>query len=506
MTKKSVSHASDSQLRFNHWVVVLLFILLAVLVNYVSFKQYYRKDFTAAQFSSLSTQSKQLVSTLKIKEPIKITAFVNAQSGDDAVTLIGEDVNHLLESYKQASGGKVEFEKLDPVIDEKAKLIAEKFKLNISECCVIIERGDRSKIIRYSEMADIDGGMSMMGQSPQVREFKAEAKISEAIRALVSEKKAKIYYTDKHGEFKIDAAETDTLSISLLAARIRNQNADLVELNLLETPKVPDDADMLLIIGPKIHFLPDQIQTIQEYLQRNGRLLLMLSPMRDTGLENLLDGYGVTFNNDLIIRAKMLLTDSGVIQRHQAMGVQFSTHPAIRWANNAESFLVFGTTRSLKVQPPAPAEGKQTPEVAKLVQTSDKDWGETNLQVGPDGVLHPSFNEKEDNKGPLTIAAAIDTGAVKGGQVNLKGTRIVAVGSSDFLTNQNLTSSSVDFVVNNINWILGEEESLGITPKTPKNFVLNLTDDQIKSITGFLLLVPILLGLVGLGVWISRRK
>jgi len=231
-----------------------------------------------------------------------------------------------------------------------------------------------------------------------------------------------------------------------------------------------------------------------------------LSPKKDTGLENLLDGYGVTFSNDLIIRAKMLLTEGGVIQRQQALGTQFANHPAIRWAANTESFLVFGSTRSLKVQPPTPTEGKQTPEVTKLVQTTETDWGETNLQVGPDGFLHPSFNEKEDNKGPLTIAAAIDTGAVKGGQVNLKGTRIIAVGSSDFLVNQNLNTTSVDFVLNSINWIRGEEESLGITPKTPKNFVLNLTEDQRKWITGFTLLFPVVLGLIGFGVWFSRRK
>lgn len=487
-------------------------ILLAVGINYISYKKYFRKDLSASQFSELSSQSINLIKqSVKPTNPVTITVFVgSAQDAQNyVVPLILDDVNRLLDAYKFTGEGKITVERVDPYTDEqRAKDIADKFKFTITETCLIVQLGERSKILRFSELAELDSSGSMMDQIPKVKEFKAEAKISEAIRALSTDKKEKIYYTNSHGELSWTTGEQDVFGLSILADRIRSQNLDLAPLNLLETSKIPDDAAMVLIVGPQEKFLDEHVHALQEYLQNNGKLMLMLQPLKDTGLETLLSPYGVTFQNDLVMQMGMVLLPSGGLgQKGTANTVvnHFGSHPAIRWLQDLGTFMKLGRARSLKIDPANPQDSSAA-QVVKLAMTPAEAWGETNLVKNSDGTFTAELNKLQDHLGPLTIVASIDTGAVQGGQTKTEGTRVIAVGAADFLANRNLTTTSVDFMLNCIHWMLGQEESLGISPKTPKSFNLTITNSQAQWVTSLILTVPLLLLIAGALVWWSRRK
>jgi hypothetical protein len=65
----------------------------------------------------------------------------------------------------------------------------------------------------------------------------------------------------------------------------------------------------------------------------------------------------------------------------------------------------------------------------------------------------------------------------------------------------------VDFVVNALNWILGRQESLGISPKTPKDFALSMDESQERIIMISVLGgIPLLVGAFGVLVWWRRRS
>jgi hypothetical protein len=105
------------------------------------------------------------------------------------------------------------------------------------------------------------------------------------------------------------------------------------------------------------------------------------------------------------------------------------------------------------------------------------------------------------------LAALYDAGDIAGEKVNLPGTRLLVVGSSSFLTNGNLDGLGVDFLTNALNWMLKKEVAIGIAPKTPQEYPFKLTPLELRTISGFALIVApgISLFLAGL-VWFRRRK
>ena len=84
--------------------------------------------------------------------------------------------------------------------------------------------------------------------------------------------------------------------------------------------------------------------------------------------------------------------------------------------------------------------------------------------------------------------------------------RVVAVGSASAFANQNLSPLEVDFMVNALQWVLGRQDSLGISPKAPMDFAVALDDRQQRIIVLSVFLgIPLLAAVAGAFVWWRRR-
>ena len=170
----------------NHWLFLPILLALFLGANYISWRHYVREDFSLNRFQQLSSQSLNLVKGLPGE--VAITAFL-APEGDATGNLIQEDVLKLLEEYKYQAGGKIKFTVVQPFLDfEGAQKLAEKFKLTSNENVVILELGERSRVLKVAEMAEIDPGMMMTGGAARVKSFNAEEKISSALSGLVQGK------------------------------------------------------------------------------------------------------------------------------------------------------------------------------------------------------------------------------------------------------------------------------------------------------------------------------
>ena len=64
---------------------------------------------------------------------------------------------------------------------------------------------------------------------------------------------------------------------------------------------MPDDAAQVIIAGPKKPLLATEIDSLKQYLQKGGKLLVMLDPYQDGGLNDFLQGYGVELHDDIVI-------------------------------------------------------------------------------------------------------------------------------------------------------------------------------------------------------------
>ena len=485
----------------NQWLFLPILVFLLLGVNYISWRHYRRADFSLNQFQKLSGQTLNLLSHLPGE--VTLTAFL-APEADATGSLIQEDVQKLLEEYKYKGGGKVKVELVQPYLDfQAAQKLAEKFKLTSNENVVLVQYGERSRILKVAEMAEIDPGAMMTGGAARVKSFQAEEKISSAISGLVQGKPAKVYVTAGSGEYNLNSSDKDPAGYSLLAARMASQNVELLPLKLGEQEGVPADADAVMVAGPKFAFPAPSVAALQAYLGKPGRLLLLLDPGAPTGLEGILAEQGVVVDADKIFRKVAMLTSGGLTQgvNEETVGTRFSGHPAIRWVENVGGSLRFGASRSITIKPVVVANPVKA---EMLVETSDRYWAKSWPLAGG---KKSDYVEGDDRKGPFVVAAAVD-GSVPGDKgKESPALRAVVVGSASAFANQNISPLEVDFMVNAVQWVLGRSDALGISPKTPKDFSVSLDDVQQRVIMlSALLGIPAVTGILGFLVWWRRRS
>ena len=485
----------------NQWLFLPILVFLLLGVNYISWRHYRRADFSLNQFQKLSGQTLNLLSHLPGE--VTLTAFL-APEADATGSLIQEDVQKLLEEYKYNGGGKVKVELVQPYLDfQAAQKLAEKFKLTSNENVVLVQFGERSRILKVAEMAEIDPGAMMTGGAARVKSFQAEEKISSAISGLVQGKPAKVYVTSGSGEYNLISSDKDPAGYSLLAARMASQNVELLPLKLGEQEGVPADADAVMVAGPKFAFPAPSVAALQAYLGKPGRLLLLLDPGAPTGLEGILAEQGVVVDADKIFRKVAMLTSGGLTQgvNEETVGTRFSGHPAIRWVENVGGSLRFGASRSITIKPVVVANPVKA---EMLVETSDRYWAKSWPLAGG---KKSDYVEGDDRKGPFVVAAAVD-GSVPGDKgKESPALRAVVVGSASAFANQNISPLEVDFMVNAVQWVLGRSDALGISPKTPKDFSVSLDDVQQRVIMlSTLLGIPAVTGILGFLVWWRRRS
>jgi len=484
----------------NHWLFLPILLALFLGANYIGWRHYVREDFSLNRFQELSSQSLNLLRGLP--GDLAMTAFL-APEGDATGNLIQEDVLKLLEEYKYRSGGRIQVTVVQPFLDfQGAQKLAEKFKLTSNENVVILEYGERSRVLKVAEMAEIDPGMMMMGGAARVKSFNAEEKISSAISALVQGKPSKVYVAEGHGEYNLHSADRDPAGYSLLAARLGSQNLELVSWKPGEEEGVPVDADAMLVAGAKFPWPPAAVASLKAYLAKPGRLVIALDPGNPTGLESLLDEQGIVFDGNKIFRKVAVLSTAGLAQgiNDETVGTRFSLHPAIQWIENVGGSLRFGPARSLTLKPQPTGA---TTKAEMLVETSDRYWA----KAWPLGAgKKTDFVEGEDRKGPFTVAAVIDGSAPGDKGKEAPALRVVAIGSASAFANQNLSPLEVDFMVNALQWVLGRQEALGISPKAPMDFAVALDDRQQRTIVLAVFLgIPLLTTAAGVFVWWRRR-
>lgn len=90
-----------------------------------------------------------------------------------------------------------------------------------------------------------------------------------------------VYLTVGHGELN-DASQGDANArgVKILRQILQKQNYLIKDLGLSQglASEIPDDADVVLVLGPSEPFAPEEIATLKRYADRGGRLLVALDP------------------------------------------------------------------------------------------------------------------------------------------------------------------------------------------------------------------------------------
>ena len=143
-------------------------------VNYLSFSHFARSNLSRNNKYALSGLTRRLLSSLK--KETKIYVFFSQTATKSAGSELFNDVENLLKEYQFAGKHRVRVETINPYRDiGRATELQEKYKFEDKDNLIIIDYGDRSKLIRAVDLADYDTpGLFNKGQPTEVAAFKGE--------------------------------------------------------------------------------------------------------------------------------------------------------------------------------------------------------------------------------------------------------------------------------------------------------------------------------------------
>ena len=479
-------------------VAIVLAIALIVMVNWLAARHYVVSDWTSSQMYSISDKTLNILDELE--EEIQVIVFMTPASP------LYDQVSKLLTRYAAASN-RVIVDYIDPDKEPlRTRQLAEQFGISVADT-VVFSYSDRTKYVTSDQMAEYDYSGIQQGQPPTMRAFKGEEQFTSAILSLVAPDVPKIYFVSGHGEASIQGATGAVdRSLAVLAEALARENIEADDTKLL-SGSVPEDADVLAIVGPTTPFTEAEIETLESFLDDGGRLLVALDPliepagtMRSTRLEAFLASRGIQVNNDLVVdpSRKLPFYDLSAVYL-----TDFPSHPVTQGLEGIA--VLFTIARSLTPNPDIGVE--------VIAETSTEGWGETNLQQLLAG--QPVAAEEMDNPGPAAVGAVLEgssetsSGSTEPSseESGSRSFRLVVFGDSDFMADYEISNAgNLTLAMNSLNWLAAREQALGIAPREVEQVSLFLSQQQMRNILILTLLVmPGAAILIGILVWRKRR-
>ncbi len=451
----------------NAVVYSIAFIGLLVAINYISSLHHTRIDLTAEKVYSLSSQSVNVVKQLQ--KPLKFYGFY--QGGENP------QARELYETFAYYSP-KVTFELVDP---DRHPELAERFKVSVMGT-THLQYGDNPEGVNITELNE-------------------QALTNAIIRASRNTRKV-IEFLDGHGEADID--DTDGQSgFGAIKKDLEGEGYEVKKLDLATAPKVPDEANLVIVAGPIKPLGQHEVDELNAYLKRGGREILMFRPQRpdnpidERGIAKLAADWGVKAGNDIVVDQMVRLFEGPALGLNPFVQ-NYGEHPITK---DFKQRTIFPITISLS----ADSNLKPGLTVTPIGKTSDTSWAETDLEML--FKQQKAELDAKDTRGPIAVVEAVDGDLAQLG-MGKGDARMVVFGSTDFADNQWVTQFfNRDFFVNSTDWLTGEENSISIRPRAIRASRFRLTADQMSIVFALaVLLLPELLLIAGIVVWWERRN
>jgi len=451
---KAFSGRRSTKMGVNSLLMVVMFIAILVIVNFLASRHSIRWDLSENQNFTLAPQTYRVLRTLP--HDVKVTVFTREK--DPGYQAYKER----LESYRQAST-KLSVEFIDP---EKQPKMAQTYSIFRTDTAIFESNGQTIRVTSPSEV-----------------------ELTGALIRISKDAKKRIVFVEGHSERSLEDKERNGLSIAKEA--LTKQGYDVGTVSLLQETAVPANTSVLVLAGPRRAVTKEEQERIQAYVDKGGHLLVMVDPDTQTGLESMLSHWGLGLGPGVLVDLQDRLAQGDLT----ALLVRTFTEHEI--TQDLTSAVLFPLSRHITFDEQAGKDWDYVP----LARTSPNSWAETNMQ----GRV-VSLNEKEDIKGPLPMAAAL--APKRAPQEGQPRPALVVVGNSTFATNAffNFPGNS-DFFLHTAGWLAEERDLISIAPKEPalRPFTPNPTQERALLYVQVIFL-PLMTFLTGMMVWRKRRR
>jgi ABC-2 type transport system permease protein len=451
-------------------LMTIVLIAIVVIINLLFTKLDYKADFTKNKLYSLSDQTFKALD--KLKSNVTIYGFYESGKEDPTTTAI-------LGKYSGYSK-KVHVQYIDPV---KQPQFVQKYSVNgdtISNGTIVVESGDKFKVIQASDLVNYTQDSS--GNSTP-DSLAAEQRVTGAIMFVDGGQVTNIFTLSGHNEDTLTQDFTNQFNV---------QNFNVADINLLTKDANLSSGSILIVDSPKKDLSIDEETKIKAFLSNGGKALFMMDVLKEDmpNFKDLMNGIGININKSIVVEGNANQSTSNPV----ILLPQLMSHDILNaMISKSETIIVPDAQpiETVKVK-------KSTTTVTPLLVTSASAWAKTNLNATT------LDKETGDLNGPFNIAVAItDT-------QDSNESRVVVVGSSVFTQAAVATASkgaNVDFLMNSLNWIRNDKDSITITPKSLAAETITISGLQTIFYSGVVIIViPVAIAIMGVSVWLRRKN
>jgi hypothetical protein len=529
--------------------LVLIILLVINILGYIYLPQ--ESDWTRNRLYTLNPKSQNILKNLE--NPLKV--YVIVDSRDDRAY---EDVSRLLDNAR-AVNPKVQVETV--LRGRQSARVQELMRryLLIDPLGLLVVSGtepkEDSQFIKPTDLYEFPPFDPM--QRRRTREeptFKGEDALMTAITYLEEGKsKPVVYFLQGHGELDISRSvegnrpqhkadelrsllekanyTVKPLRLSAAAQDKPEEGAEVV------SAKVPDDASVVVIAGPRTQLGRDTIAALDQYMnpkekdKKKGKMLVLLDivvgpdkQMIRTGLEDFLARFNVEVGNDRILSLDQNNPEL-VIAAPNSAGEGRNTLAA--GLGDAAWYMADVRTVKSRLSNPGPPQSQSNFQAETLLTTMGRAvWSESNLDDPVkiiDDLLRTRKGIRVSQRLPLAVTVSEPTGGGMPGDphAGMFGSgeskpRMVVFGNaawaSDkplpamFMQNQQANAQYYSLFASSLAWLRERPAGIGIEAKKRDVYEMPPTTNVTRMLLlpGSLMFVSIL-GL-GLGIWVVRRR
>lgn len=482
---------------------------IAVVVNVVGARHYWRWDWTRDKLYTLSPATRTTLHEL----PDTVEVWVLLGSNDPLM----QSVKQLLVSYA-AETPKLDVHYIDP--DKDAILLLDvrrRFKIEatraedghvVTDASIVVARGERHWFLAPADLVEVSEADDARAKPKEEQAFTG------AIRNVLAGEKARLCFTQGNDEMPLGDPGPQGLGVLKDLLEKDNYEARGVDPNDGTELEPLKGCAVVVLAGPRTPFSKDAATRLKAYLLAGGNLLATLSPIGSTsetglapaGLDEALGLFGIAIDDDVVIErdaSKMIPEQLG------AFIATAKSHPVtqslVKGADGTHD-----PPRVLLMRPRSMHHAGTGPSATDLLTTSASAFGVTNVTGAAKWPFEGPEKTSHDVSGPLVVAMASERPKT---QANLgHGARAVVLGTASVLQpinwSEGLSDRGAAFVVENaISWIASRPAILDVPEKAKVASALHLTDESRAEIWRYVLLyMPMSAALLGLAVGLRRRS
>lgn len=438
--------------------IVLVMVLLAG-INFIGVKKQKTFDLSLGKVNSLSDQTVKLLDSLT--EDLTVVYFY--QKDQDEAERNKRGFIELTNKYR-AYSTKVKLDFVD--VNEKPAMVKDYGVDKGSGVVFVTYKGKRQRIDALSEQ-----------------------ELTGAIAKSMREKDQVVYYLTGHGEGDLND-QSLAEGMGALKQLLDGKGYPVKALSLTTDAKIPDDANMLLIMGPTQTFLDYEIKAVEEYLKKGGNVILAVTPTANHGLDQLLKNVGIAVTNNYVL--KVIQTPMGKVVNPSATPITIfsEAHAITKVFKKDQSNIIMKLPTALTKLATLPT-GITVDEIAKT-EATDMGFANTN------------FKEPKGSA-PYTVAMAARGKYLA--DTNAKEFNLVVFGDVNMFDNQFLYQRlNRDILLNSLAFMSKEEKMISITPKEVAKTELNFNQEKFYLfIFAFVIPLPFLLLITSGVLWFKRR-